>query len=101
MANPTDEARLRAEANFKKKERQAQEADKVWTERAVAKKATEKNAARLKALRLARDAADKPSTPEVAKKEKPPTGTKGEEISSQGQVDEETRRRTRPRRSVK
>ena len=60
MANTSEEARRRAEANFKKKERQAQEADKVWTERAMAEKAAEQNAARLKALRLARDAAENP-----------------------------------------
>ena len=61
MADRSDEARRRAEANFKKKERQAQEADTVWAERAVAEKATAQNVARLKALRLARDAAEKPS----------------------------------------
>jgi hypothetical protein len=100
MANRTEEARLRAETNFKKKELQAQEADKVWAERAVAEKATEQNAARLKGLRLARDAAEKPSTRKRgARKEKPPTGTKGEEISSQGQLDEGTRPRTRPRKT--
>jgi hypothetical protein len=60
MVDPSEEARRRAEANFKKKERQAQEADKVWAERAAAEKATEQNAARLKALRLARDAAENP-----------------------------------------
>ena len=97
MADRTDEARQRAEANFKKKELRAQEADKVWAERAVAEKASEQNAARLKGLRLARDAAENPPTPKVIRKEKPPTGTKGEEISSQGQVDDETRRRTGPR----
>jgi hypothetical protein len=102
MSSKTNEdVRARAEATFKKKELQAQEADKVWAERAVAEKATDQNAARLKGLRLARDAAEKPSTPKVAKKEKPPTGTKGEEISSQGQLDEGTRRRTRPRGSAK
>jgi len=57
MADRTQEAKLRAEANFKKKELQAEEAVKVWAERAVAEKATEQNAARLKGLRLARDAA--------------------------------------------
>jgi hypothetical protein len=62
MADRSEEARRRAEANFKKKEQQAQEADKVWAERAVAEKATEQNAARLKALRLARDVAETTST---------------------------------------
>ena len=68
MADPSDEARKRAEARFKKKERQAQEADKVWAERAVAEKVTEKNAARLKGLRLARDAAETPSKTRAKRK---------------------------------
>src|SRR5829696_6805840 len=55
----------------------------------------------LKAQRLARDAAEKPATPKGARKEKPPIGTKGEEISSQGQVDEGTRPRTLRRGTAK
>jgi hypothetical protein len=62
MVDPSEEARRRAEANFKKKERQAQEADTVWAEQAIAEKATEQNVARLKALRLARDAAENPAS---------------------------------------
>jgi hypothetical protein len=59
--------------------------DKVWAERAATGKAADADRAQLKAQRLARDAAEKPSTPKGrAGKEKPPTGTKGEEISSQG-----------------
>ena len=107
MANKqSGEARLRAEANFKKKQQRTEESEKVWGEHLAAGKAADANRAKLKAQRLARDAAEKPSTPKPftpksARKEKPPTGTKGEEISSQGQVDEGTKRRTRPRGSVK
>jgi hypothetical protein len=89
MTDPS-EARLRAEANFKKKERQTQEGEKAWAEHLAAGKAADT----LKAQRLARDAAEKPSTSKGARKQKPLTGTKGEEISSQGQVDEGTKRRT-------
>ncbi len=40
------------------------------------------------------DAADQPAKHPPRKQEPKPTGTKGEEISSQGQVDEGTRERT-------
>ena len=94
MGDRSEEARLRAEANFKQRQQRTEEGEKVWAEHLSAGKAADANRAKLKAQRLARDAAAKPSTPKVARKEKPPTGTKGEEISSQGQVDEGTRRRT-------
>src|SRR3954447_14532062 len=57
MAYRSEEARLKAEANFKKKEQQAQDADKVWAEQAVASRAADDQRARLKALRLAKEAA--------------------------------------------
>ena len=72
MADRSEEARRRAEANFKKKEQQAQEADKVWAERAVAEKATEQNAARLKALRLERRCRDDLHEPRKAQEEEEP-----------------------------
>jgi hypothetical protein len=97
----SDEARLRAEANFKKRQQRTEEGEKVWAEHLSAGKAADANRAKLKEQRLARDFAVNLSTPKGAPKEKPPTGTKGEEISSQGQVDEGTRRRTRPRGSAK
>jgi hypothetical protein len=96
MADRSEEARLRAEANFKKKQQRTDEGEKVWAEHLASGAATDANRAKLKAQRLARDAAEKPSTPKGARKEKPPTGTKGEEISSQGQLDEGSRRRTSP-----
>jgi hypothetical protein len=102
MADRSEEARLRAEANFKRKQQRTEEGEKVWAEHLSAGKAADAYRAQLKAQRLARDAAVKPSTPKSrAGKEKPPTGTKGEGISSQGQVDEGTKLRTRPRGSAK
>jgi hypothetical protein len=76
---------------FRKRERHTTESDRVWAEGAAAGRAADVNRAKLKEQRLARDAAEKPSTPKGARKQKPPTGTKGEEISSQGQVDERTK----------
>ena len=100
MTNRSEEGRARAEAMFRKREPHTMESDKVWAERAAAGRAADANRAKLKAQRMARDAAEQPSTPKgSARKEKPPTGTKGEEISSQGQVGEGTRRRARPRKS--
>jgi hypothetical protein len=95
MTHRSEEGRERAEAMFRKAEPRLKESDKVSADRAAAGRAADVNRAKLKAQRLARDAAEKPSTPKGARKDKPPTGTKGEEISSQGQVDEGTRRRTR------
>jgi hypothetical protein len=99
MADRSQDARQRAEYKFKKKERQTQEGEKAWAEHLSAGKAADQNRAKLKAQRLTRDAAETPSAPKGARKQEPPIGTKGEEISSQGQVDEGTRRRT-PTRST-
>jgi hypothetical protein len=69
MTAPSDEARLRAEAKFKKKEREAQELQKVWAERAAAEKADDVNRARLKSLRLAQEASrEVPPPPKKAAK---------------------------------
>jgi Tfp pilus assembly protein PilX len=75
MADRSEEARHRAEASFKKREQQPKAADKIWAERAVAATASDKNAARLKSLRLARDAAATPtqSTAKVTKSKNPAT----------------------------
>jgi hypothetical protein len=59
MADSSDEAQSRAEANFKKKEQQTRESDEVWAEHAAAAKATDAKTARLRAQRLAKEAADK------------------------------------------
>ena len=63
----SEEARLRAEANFKKKERQTRE--KAWADHVAAGNAADVNRAKLKAQRLARDAAEQaPKTASKAKK---------------------------------
>jgi hypothetical protein len=67
MADPSEEARLGAEANFKKKQQRTEEGEKVWGEHLAAGKAADANRAKLKAQRLARDAAEKPSTPKGAR----------------------------------
>jgi hypothetical protein len=71
MPDNPDEARARAEANFKKKEQQAKENEQVWAEHAAAEQAADKNRARLRKLRLAKEAAD-----ERAKIETTPSGAK-------------------------
>ena len=48
-----------AEAKFKKKEQKAQEGAQAMAEYEAAGRAVEKNTARLRALRLAKEAADK------------------------------------------
>jgi hypothetical protein len=52
----TDQARAKAEASFKKEER-AREGAKAWTEYQADAAATQEKTARLRALRLAREAA--------------------------------------------
>ena len=74
MADRSEESRLRAESNFKKKERHAQEADKVWAEQAAAGKASDVKRARLKGLRLAKEAADAETAAQPARSKPPRTG---------------------------
>jgi hypothetical protein len=61
MPDRSDEARARAEAKFKKQEQQTKESEKVWAEHAAAGRAADANRAKLKAQRLAKEAADKAS----------------------------------------
>jgi hypothetical protein len=51
----SEEARRRADASFKKKELQAREGAKAMADYEANARAVEKNTARLRALRLARD----------------------------------------------
>ena len=51
----SEEARRRADASFKRKELQAREGAKAWADLEADARAREKNTARLRALRLARD----------------------------------------------
>jgi hypothetical protein len=53
-----DTARTRAEAAFRK-EQQAREGAKAWVEYEAGMRATQEKTARLRALRLAKEAADK------------------------------------------
>ncbi len=59
MPSSSDEARARAEANFRKKDEQGGEREKVWAEHAATGQASDANRARLKALRLSKEAADR------------------------------------------
>jgi hypothetical protein len=70
MADRSEEARLRAESNFKKKHERAKEGEKAWADHLAAGKAADTNRAKLKALRLARDATEKPVA-KAAKGKKP------------------------------
>jgi hypothetical protein len=72
MPGGADEARLRAEAKFKKKEDADREAQKIWAEHAAANRAGDEKRARLKSLRLEKEAAEK----EAQKKRKAPTSGK-------------------------
>jgi hypothetical protein len=65
-------AKDRAEATFLKKERQLREGEKARAEYDSAAHAVDKNTARLKALRLAKEAADREAGIEVAPKMKKP-----------------------------
>jgi hypothetical protein len=70
-ANQTT-AHARAEALFKKKEEQMREGAKAMAEYKVEQKALREKTARLRALRLARDAAKQGSIPGVARSETQP-----------------------------
>jgi hypothetical protein len=55
MSN-SKEAKTRAEASFKRKQEQAREGTKAWAEYEAQRRAVEEKIARLKALRLAKEA---------------------------------------------
>jgi hypothetical protein len=54
----TNGARARAEASFKRKEEQARQATKAWTEYEAQRRAVAEKTERLRALRLAKEAAE-------------------------------------------
>ena len=66
-----EEARLRAEANFKKKQQQTEEGEKAWAEHLATGKAADENRAKLKALRLANEAEQAPTPKRKALLKKP------------------------------
>ncbi len=65
MSNPK-EAKARAEAAFKRKEQQAREGAKAWTEYEAQSRAVAEKTERLRALRLAKEAADKETAQRAA-----------------------------------
>jgi hypothetical protein len=74
----TQEDRNRADARFNKMARVANEAKTGTTERDVGTKAVLDNMARLKALRLAREAAEPPPAPVAAKRARAKPSKSGE-----------------------
>ena len=60
----SEEARRRADASFKRKESQAREGAKAWADLEADARAVEKNTARLRALRLAREEGERQATAE-------------------------------------
>jgi hypothetical protein len=69
MANKSDEAKARAEANFRKQQDRTREADQVHAENAAKARNIDQKTAGLKAQRLARDEAERV---EAAKVQTPP-----------------------------
>jgi leucyl aminopeptidase len=63
MTIDTEHARARAEAAFKKKEEARREGQKAMKDYRANEQALREKTARLRALRLARDAANKPANP--------------------------------------
>ena len=59
----SDEARVRAEANFKKEERERAGAE-AWADYQAGLAATQEKTARLRALRLAKEVADRAAGPQ-------------------------------------
>ena len=57
MSN-SKEAKARAEASFKRKQEQAREGTKTWAEYEAQRRTVDEKIARLKALRLAKEAAE-------------------------------------------
>ena len=58
MVDRSEEARLRAETKFEKTQKQTRESDKAWTQHLAADRAVIEKTARLRAARLAKEAAD-------------------------------------------
>jgi hypothetical protein len=80
----TKEDRDRANARFNKATRAANEAKTGRTERDAALKAVTDNMAKLKALRLAREAAEPPRPAATAKKARAKSKTPGEKTPALG-----------------
>ena len=63
MADKADEVRARAESNFKKQEQRSREASAARDEQIAKERAVDDKTARLKAQRLAKEAADWEAAP--------------------------------------
>ena len=74
--NPDKEAQVRAEASFKRKEQQARDGKIATVEYEAAAKATREKTARLKALRLAKEAADREAEKDKPKEKEKAKGKK-------------------------
>jgi hypothetical protein len=64
------DAQARADATFEKKEKRAVEANAAWADYKAEQAATEEKTARLRALRLAREAQAQSATPPKSKQQK-------------------------------
>jgi hypothetical protein len=63
MATQSEEAKARAEAKFHREQQRSREAEALKAEIAAQAQAVDKKTARLKALRLAKEAEDRASAP--------------------------------------
>jgi hypothetical protein len=59
MADKSEEAKARAEGQFRRREQLSRDAEQAKTENAARARAIDQNTARLKGLRLAKEAADR------------------------------------------
>ena len=75
MAEVSEEARVRAEAKFAKAQKAAREAEKAWVDHNAQAQAVRAKTDRLRALRVAKEAADKDvkATAKKATAKKKPT----------------------------
>ena len=72
MPVKTEEAKVRAEALFRRREQQSRDAEQVAVENSEKSRAVDEKTERLKGLRLAKEAADK-----IASTQPPPAKSKG------------------------
>ncbi len=68
MADRSEEMRLRAEQSFKRKEQQAKEGEEAWAEHMAAGEAADAHRAKLKGMRLAKEAAESEGQTKAARK---------------------------------
>jgi hypothetical protein len=71
MAAKSEDAKARAEAQFRKREQRSHEAEQVRVENVAKAHAVDEKTARLKGLRLARDVAEQKAAAEAEAKPEP------------------------------